>query len=381
MKKNILLIVTLIWSLGLFSQYSVSSKTITFNDPDRDRNIECGVYYPSILDSNPGSVQFPYIIFGHGFSMNINPYSFFWEGIVPEGVIVILPKTETGLSPSHENFAKDLAFLGDYFFEQSLNASGHFYNSVRDDFFIMGHSMGGGSSHLASSFSQNAKAIVTFAAAETNPSAMEAAEIYTGKVVMFYGVNDNVTPFAEHQEPIFQNSASTCKTLIGIIGGIHCYFNNYNLQCSVGEIAAGSNATISREQQQDVVLDFVKLLVKSELYNDNQANNAFVDSVNNSNRVITQRVCETPTTVTLNEHYDFIKVYPNPAEDYIEFVMQDNTYSGFFRIYNIEGKEINSFYVNEHENHIQINVSNYPTGRYFVSDENYSFYKDFLIIR
>ncbi len=314
------LIVFSLIGLYAFSQYSVSTSTITFHDPDRDRNIECGVYYPSVLDSNPGSIQFPYIIFGHGFSMGIDPYSYFGDGITPGGVIVIMPKTEAGLSPSHEEFAKDLAFLGNHFFEQSLNASGHFHNSVRDDYFIMGHSMGGGSSHLASSFEGNPLAIISFAAADTDPSAVEAAASYDGKVVMFYGINDNVTPFDEHQEPIFNNSASNCKTLIGIIGGIHCYFNNYNFNCWFGEAAVGSNATITREQQQQVVLDFVSLLVQSEMYADDNAHAAYIDSLENSSRVSVLRECsqsspEISIVDVNNDVQDIVVAYETPLND------------------------------------------------------------------
>lgn len=327
LKSLLCLVVFMFIVLFSFSQYSVSNTTITFYDADRDRNIECGVYYPSVLDSNPGSVQFPYIIFGHGFSMGIGPYSYFGDGIVPEGVIVVMPSTETGLSPSHEAFAKDLAFLGNHFFDQSLEASGHFYNSVTDDYFIMGHSMGGGSSHLASSYDVNPRAIISFAAADTDPSAVDAAAEFDGKVVMFYGINDNVTPFDEHQEPIFNNSASTCKTLIGIVGGIHCYFNNYNFNCWFGEVAVGSNAEITREEQQQVVLDFVSLLVQSELHGDSDSHTAYLDSLDNSSRVSVIRECDQSipaiSVVDVNNDVQDITVaFDTPINDAIAILAQ-----------------------------------------------------------
>lgn len=308
MKKSTIFLLLSLYVTCVFAQYSVSNTSITFYDSERDRNIECGIHYPSIIDTEPGETEFPYIIFGHGFSMGINPYSFLADGLVPHGVIIILPSTETGLSPSHESFAKDMAFLANHFYQQSLEAEGHFHNSVRNDYFIMGHSMGGGCAHLASSYEVDPLAIITFAAAETNPSAMEAASEFSGKTIMFYGQNDNVTPYAEHQEPIYYNSASNCKTVIQINGGIHCYFNNYDFTCWMGEFAVGSNAQISRAEQQQVVIDFMTMLIYSEMYQDQESHENFIDSLILSPRIEYLRYCgEGNPFLNVIDYYDEVQ--------------------------------------------------------------------------
>lgn len=375
-----LLVLFLLFPVFIFGQYSVENTTITFHDPDRDRNIECGVYYPSIIDTNPGEQQFPYIVFGHGFSMNINPYSFIGEGLVPEGVIVILPNTETGFSPSHEDFAKDLAFIGNHFYQQSLESSGYFHNSIAEDYFIMGHSMGGGSSHLASSFNINPKAVISLAAAETNPSAIEAAEDFEGKVIMFYGEKDNVTPFEEHQEPIFESSASSCKTLIEIIGGVHCYFNNYNVNCWLGEVAVGYNADISREEQQAVVLDLVKLLIQSEMYNESSAYVQFLDSLQNSGRINATRFCEEPTDIS-NYGYSekYFNIYPNPAQD--EIVVQVPKSSAIVEIIDIQGRVVKSLKKSQPVSNFKLNVSELSNGIYLLKCANSGNSARFIINR
>jgi len=285
------------------------------------------------------------------------------NGISPEGVIILMPDTETGI-PNHEEFAKDLAFLCSHFYDYSLNSENDFYNSVRNDYFIMGHSMGAGASHLASSYDYiNPLAVITFAAAETDPSAAEAVTEFTGKVVMFIGENDLVTPFEEHQEPIYNNSASTCKTLISIIGGVHCFFNDYSFTCDIGENNVGSDAQISREEQQQVVLDFVSLLVKSEMYNDDISNNNYLDSLENSNRINVTRDCSLSfINMYLDKNNKQLIVYPNPAKEKIFINYKGKTAITYAEIYNVSGSLINTIKLNNN----YINIQNLKAGEYLL---------------
>jgi hypothetical protein len=47
--------------------------------------------------------------------------------------------------------------------------------------------------------------------------------------------------------------ASSCKTRIGIVGGGHCYFADYNFNCCFGEGTTSPQPTISRDQQHEIV--------------------------------------------------------------------------------------------------------------------------------
>jgi dienelactone hydrolase len=349
----------------LLGQFAVSSVNTSFFDAARNRNVSCGIYYPSVIDSVPGSTQFPYIIFGHGFSMGISSYEFFATGMVPEGVIVIMPSTETGLSPSHSIFAADMAFLAVHFYQSSLEAGSAFYQAVRPDFFLMGHSMGGGAAHLAAASVPTTRAVVTFAAAETDPSAIEAALNYNGKSILFYGENDNVTPLQDHQQPIYQNSGSACRFLLGIKGGVHCYFNDYNLACWIGEAAVGSVAEISREEQQDIVLDFLTLLVHSEFYGQGQNWELFLDSVNNSPRINSLFDCSTQGYG--NQFIpDKFEIIPNPATDFIQ-INSGSTVPRQITILKLSGEIILTDWISGSKT---ISVASFPPGIYLVKSKN-----------
>jgi hypothetical protein len=365
MRKSSLLVFWVCQFTILFGQYTVSSLNTSYFDVSRNRAVSCGVYYPSVIDSVPGNTQFPYIIFGHGFSMGINSYQFLAEGIVPKGVILIMPSTETSLSPSHELFAGDMAFLGNYFYQQSLEPGTQFFGSVREDYFLMGHSMGGGAAHLASSYSQEPGAVITFAAAETTPSAISAASGYSGKIILFYGQNDNVTPLADHQQPIYENSGSSCKFLVEITGGIHCYFNDYNLACWIGETAVGSVAEITREEQQDIVLDYLTLLVESELYGIQQSWGMFMDSVNGSPRTSSLFDCTQNSTGSLYSTERF-ELMPNPANGFV-LVSTGSDQPMEVSFYNLSGILVRSEWVT---NKKELGISTMSPGIYFVRSEN-----------
>ena len=101
---------------SVFSQHQVGHFNTTYQDPSRgNRNIETEVYYPatSAGDNTPkASGQFPVIVFGHGFVMVWSAYQNLWEEFVPNGYIMVFPRTEGSLiSTDHQEFGWDLQFL------------------------------------------------------------------------------------------------------------------------------------------------------------------------------------------------------------------------------------------------------------------------------
>ncbi|MGB0368786.1 MAG: hypothetical protein ACPGD8_05240, partial [Flavobacteriales bacterium] len=118
--KNFFLLSALLFASNCFAQFQIGSRTITLNDPSRNRNIECEVYYPATTSGNNAPVangQFPVVVFGHGFSMLVGSYENWWTEFVPEGYIFVLATTEAPAipipPPSHSAFGLDLAFVAE----------------------------------------------------------------------------------------------------------------------------------------------------------------------------------------------------------------------------------------------------------------------------
>lgn len=360
MKRLITLFAFLVPVILLAQDFPIGYRNATFHDADRDRDVTAYVYYPAAQaeeDASPVQGAFPYIVFGHGFMMNQGDYDYLYNYFVPKGYIVISLTTETGAGPNHERFGYDLAFVGNYFYQASTNSADFFYNCATDKFVVMGHSMGGGATHLASSYTQNMEAIITFAAAETDPSAIDAAANANVPTIVFYGEGDAVAPPDENQIPIYNSSNSDCKILIGINGGIHCYFAESQWACDFGETMSGSDAGIEREEQHDIVTDLLGLYLDKKLKGNHASFLQFVDSVDNSSRITTQASCDF-TEITTDELYQF-EFYPNPTQDVIEINIASIDFE--VSIINIMGQT-----VKEVHNKKLIDVSDLKPGTYVI---------------
>jgi dienelactone hydrolase len=249
--------------------YEIGHTTITFNDPNRTggfgsgggpgRQIQTEIYYPADVagtDVNVVVGEYPVIVFGHGFAMVWDAYANIWETLVPEGYIIAFPRTEGGLSPSHDEFGMDLALLVDEIQLLNSDATSLFFEHVADRSAIMGHSMGGGATMLAAANNANIETIIGLAPAETTPSAIQAAANITVPSLVFSADEDAVTPAAQHHTPIYDNLNSSCKYFINILGGGHCYYANPNFNCDFGEGSSGGNITITRQEQQDIMFTY-----------------------------------------------------------------------------------------------------------------------------
>lgn len=304
MNVVILFVFVLVFTIKGICQYPIGERTITFYDYARGgRIIETKIYYPALASGQNQSVaqgEFPLLVFGHGFMMGVDAYMNFVSVLVPRGYILALPTTEGGMSPSHAEFATDLKFLADKIRQDAKNNSGFFlYQSVLDAAALMGHSMGGGSSILAAANNLNVNAVINFAAAETNPSAINAATNITVPVLMFVGSNDGVTPPSQHQYPIYNNLGSRCKTLINITGGGHCYFANYNWACSFGESTTNPQPTITRDQQHAIMFAFLNPYLDFILKGDQSQRQVFQNLLTQHNGITYQQSC-TGTDVALS---------------------------------------------------------------------------------
>jgi dienelactone hydrolase len=259
MKKLMTLLLIFGFVSAYAQNYQIGNISISFVDPDRNnRNIGTQIFYPAISSGSNTPVadgMFPVVVFGHGFVMGYGAYQFLWEALVPQGYIVALPTTEGSFSPSHLDLGLDLAFLIEKFKSEGFDENSVFYGKVAANAAMMGHSMGGGASFLGAADNPSVNTLVTFAAAETNPSAIAAANNVQASAIVFSAENDCVTPPSQHQIPMYQALQNEKKIRININGGGHCLFNDYNFLCAIGESSCSPNPTITRDQQQQIVLD------------------------------------------------------------------------------------------------------------------------------
>lgn len=306
MKKILLLSIIIYLFQQAFSQpYNIGERTITFVDPSRqtgiffpsDREIETRIYYPAQASGNNQTAiqgDFPLIVIGHGFGMNSQHYENYWLELVPRGYIVALPRTESAVIPfpSHPDFGLDLAFVENAMFVQNYNSSSPFYQTMRQASAIMGHSMGGGCTFLAAENnpSPRLKTIVGLAAAETNTSAINAAQNVTVDALVFGGSGDGVTPPAENQIPMYNNLASQCKFYVEIIGGGHCNFASSSNTCQLGEVFTGGNQ-LDRATQHQIIYAFLNPWLDFKLKESCEAWDLFQENLNTSTDITFQESC------------------------------------------------------------------------------------------
>lgn len=296
MRTFIFFVALFVSNILIAQSFPIGHTQITFTDPARGgRSIQTEIYYPA-TSAGEGSLvatgTFPVIVFGHGFVMTWDAYQNFWDDLVPQGYILAFPRTEGSISPNHSEFGKDLAFLVSKLqSEGATNASSLFYNHVNSKSAIMGHSMGGGSSFLAAENNTLITTMVSFAAANTTPSSITAAQQVSVPSLVFSGENDCVAPPNAHQQKMYDSLASSCKTFVSVKGGAHCEFANNNFNCNFGQSTCTPAPTITRAQQQDVTSDFLKLWLAYYLKDDCSARNIFNDSLVASARINYQRSC------------------------------------------------------------------------------------------
>lgn len=243
MKKTLILCLFFLQMYASFAQtFAVGhhAENPGYRDNSRNRDVWTEVYYPANVAGDDVAVangQFPVVVFGHGFVMTWDSYSFLWNYLVPKGYICVFSRTEGSFSPSHTNFGQDLAFLSDYF-PNVLNsdASSAFYQHILPKTAIMGHSMGGGSSFLACKSNTQVTTMITFAAANTNPASIDSATKVTIPTLVLAGAEDCVAPTADHQLPMYTNTASNLKYFVELVGASHCKFSDGNsTTCNFGE--------------------------------------------------------------------------------------------------------------------------------------------------
>ena len=373
-KTNHLLVFTcmvfLFLHMGVRAQ-QIGHTTVTFTDSARNnRQISAEIYYPATVAGDNTPVlngSFPLIVFGHGFVMAWSAYQNIWTDLVPQGYIVVFPTTEGGFAPQHSEFGKDLRFLTDYISTRGASAQLPAV-AVASKSAIMGHSMGGGAAFLAAEANTAITTIVTFAAANTNPSSILAATKVTVPTLIFSGTNDCITPPAQHQNIMYDSAASSYKTQINIKGGSHCYFADNNVSCSLGEATCTPTPAITRSQQQSATSDFLKLWLGYYLKSDVNHAILFQDSLNSSNRITFRQkstIIQPVGIATTDKRINNVAVYPNPASQTITIETTAEPIKQF-KMYDSMGLQILLQYPVQHKTRIVLDISTLKPGIYTV---------------
>jgi len=243
-------------------------------DPSRsNRTIWTHYYYPATsagTNTTPANGQFPLIVFGHGFVMAYSEYKSIADTLVPKGYVVVFPRTEGNLfSTNHENFAKDISFLVDYFQTQSQsNTAFKLYGKLIDKTAIMGHSMGGGASVWSVANNQRVTTMCTLAPVNTSDPVQSIvwAPNITKPSLIVTGSRDCVADGSQSSgngDDIYDamtNTSLPYKYTVKITEANHCNFaSNPGGNCTFGETSSGCrNTGLTLSNQQKIMFNMVK---------------------------------------------------------------------------------------------------------------------------
>lgn len=295
--------------LGWSQPFALGNRSETWQDASRNRAVTFDIWYPSTNGGQGSPVAqgtFPVFIMSHGFLTGTGPYKNMIDSLVPRGYIMILPSTETGFLPSHEALGRDMVFLGQRVQQENQNSNSFLFGKVAPEMAAGGHSMGGGATFLAASYAPSLfKTTVTFAAAETNPSAAGASSQVIAPCLLMIGSDDGVTPLATHQQPIY-NNLSNCKVMVSIQGGGHCYFMNADAACDAGELLTPPSIANRAEQHRRtfrVVRPWLDHFLKGQPASDvlQAINNASPDAVTQNCTYLNTEEIQWSSWVQLNK--------------------------------------------------------------------------------
>lgn len=380
--KKVLITLILITFAGMVSAQPFSSGhySKTFQDPSRNnRNVTAEIYYPADAAGNnvPIAVNggnFPVVVFGHGFVMTWEAYENIWEALNAAGYIAVFPTTESGFSPNHSEFGKDIAFLVTAIQSEGQLSSSILFGRVSGTSAVMGHSMGGGSSFLAIQHNPSITAIANLAAAETNPSAIGAASNITIPALVIAGANDCITPPGGNQLAMYNALSSTCKAYVSITGASHCQFANSNFNCNFGELTCSPAPTISRATQHGIVNQVLIPWLDYQLKSDCNQAAVFENLIANPSGFTAQKNCvlcpvsdEIPETAL-----DGILIYPTITGQYFQITSpKAPVKNAVAQVFDARGKMMMTvdFSVDQNES-FQIDASEWSPGIYFVRVES-----------
>jgi dienelactone hydrolase len=213
-------------TLAARGPYPTEMAEVSVPRPAEGGSFEARLHYPVPGSAgDDGGEPAPIVAFGHGYQTSVELYAETLDHLASWGIVVIAPRSGGELFPSHEAFADDLRIALDWVAAEAAEGgdwpTGPVDPAARG---VAGHSMGGGAAVLAAADDPTIRAVATLAAAETDPSAIEAASRLAVPSLFVAAGEDAITPVDEHQRPMFEATKSGRAELRTIVGGSHCGF-------------------------------------------------------------------------------------------------------------------------------------------------------------
>jgi pimeloyl-ACP methyl ester carboxylesterase len=240
--------------------FALGRISVAWPDPARNNQIVTAeIWYPADsagvgVPLAAGATELPVIGFGHGFQMPASAYGYLWEALVPRGYVFAAATTGGELFPNHASFAADLRFLVEELRRLDQTPGSLFNGKLSDQAALIGHSMGGGAAVLAAKDAPSIQALVTLAAADTNPSSVAAATGVIQRALTLSGSADCVVP-PSTQASLHQNLASPCRWRATLTGGNHCFFASSASLCELGQLFCPGS--LSRASQNALTLSLL----------------------------------------------------------------------------------------------------------------------------
>lgn len=166
----------------------------------------------------------PVVAFGHGYLTPVERYASSLRHLASWGLTVIAPRAAGGLLPDHAGLAADLSTAGAWVVTAADADDWPGLPADPHAFATSGHSMGGGAAVLAAAADPRVVTVATLAAADTRPSAIEAAGRLKVPALFVAGSDDTITPPDRHQRPMFEATVGVPAEARIIQGGSHCGF-------------------------------------------------------------------------------------------------------------------------------------------------------------
>lgn len=187
------------------------------------------LFYPATSPAGgatpaPSTTPWPAMCFGHGFLCPPALYAQTMRHLASWGFVVIAPQSALELFPSHGAYAADLRQSLYWLRDESRNPGSVWFGRVSTNRWgLSGHSMGGGTDLLAAADEPEIDAVANLAAAETWPSAIDAAAGIQVPLCFIAGSEDRIAPPRRHARPMF-DAAGAPRLFALLNGGSHCGF-------------------------------------------------------------------------------------------------------------------------------------------------------------
>jgi dienelactone hydrolase len=144
---------------------------------------------PGLVFTPSSGRRLPIVALGHGWLQSVDKYADTMRYLASWGIIVVAPNTHRSLFSSHQGLGLDLSRA------LRMVAYGELGGGrVRGDLRrlgVLGHSTGGGAAVLAAAKDDQIRAVLTVTAAETKPSAIEAAGRVEAPSLHLIGAKDD----------------------------------------------------------------------------------------------------------------------------------------------------------------------------------------------